>query len=317
MHIAQIGTGRVGRPTAYTIMCAELADTITVCDTKPGLAKAFAEELRHVTASLQLDVDVIACERDEDVSGADIILVSAGTPRTPGVQMTRRDLAIQNGKIVKQIAESTAPNNRGAKYVVITNPVDAMAMVCKRYSKAEFVISTGTNLESLRFRSGLAKAFKVPVSTVEGYVGGEHGTGASILWSTVKITGLPLDEYMRLNSEVLVRDEIGSYVKSVSKVIVDNIGGTEYGPAASFRDIVRAIVRNTNEVLPVATPMKFNGLSEPVFVSVPLRLGNSIGCSTYTTLSSQEETEIAAAAEAIYQTYKKTIEAIEKNNTSN
>ena len=314
MHIAQIGTGRVGRPTAYTIMCAELADTITVCDTKPGLAKAFAEELRHVTASLRLDVDIIEYERDEDVTGADIILVSAGKPRTPGVQMSRRGLAVQNGQIVKYVAETTAPNNPGAKYVVITNPVDAMAMVCKKYSKAEYVISTGTNLESLRFRSGLARALKVPMSTVEGYVGGEHGKGATILWSTAKVNGIPLKEYVKSTRKTVNEAEIDSYVKSVSKVIIDNIGGTEFGPAASFRDIVRAIVKNNNELLPVATPMKFSGLSEPVFVSVPRRLGNSIGSSTYNILSTKEKTEIADAAEAIYQTYKTTIEAIEKNS---
>ena len=77
---------------------------------------------------------------------------------------------------------------------------------------------------------------------------------------------------------------------------------------------MRAIVRNTNDVLPVATPMKFNGLSEPVFVSVPLRLGNSIGRSTYNALSSKENKELTDAAKAIYQTYKTTIEAIEKNS---
>ncbi|MEM2105324.1 MAG: malate dehydrogenase, partial [Candidatus Bathyarchaeia archaeon] len=142
MHIAQIGTGRVGRPTIYTIMCAELADTITVCDTKPGLAAAFAEELKHVTASLGIDVEINSCERDEDVCNADIILISAGNPRIPGVKMSRRDLAVQNAKIVRYIAEVTAPRNHGAKYVVITNPVDAMAMVCKKYSRAGFVIST-------------------------------------------------------------------------------------------------------------------------------------------------------------------------------
>ena len=304
MHIAQIGTGRVGRPTAYTIICAELADTITVCDTKPGLANAFAEELRHVTASLSLDVEIVACERDEDVAGADIILVSAGKPRTPGVKMTRRDLAVQNGQIVKHIAESTISNNRDAKYVVITNPVDAMAMVYKKYSKADFVISTGTNLESLRLRSGLARALKVPVSTVEGYVGGEHGKGATILWSTVKVSGLPLNEYLKLNNKTLIRNEISSYVKSVSKVIVDNIGGTEYGPAVSFRDIVRAIVKNTHELLPIAAPTKFEGLPEPVFVSVPLKLGNSVGSSIYNILSAKERIGIIEAAEAIYQTFK-------------
>jgi len=314
LHIAQIGTGRVGRPTAYTIMCAELADTITVCDTKPGLANAFAEELRHVTASLRLDVDIIACERDEEVAGAEIILVSAGKPRTPGVQMSRRDLAVQNGQIVKQIAESTISNNPGAKYVVITNPVDAMAMVCKKYSKAEFVISTGTNLETLRFRSGLAKALNVPVSMIEGWVGGEHGQNATILWSTAKVNGIPLNEHLKSTRKTVNEANIDSYVKSVSKVIIDNIGGTEFGPAASFRDIARAIVKNSNELLPVAASMKFSGLSEPVFVSVPRRLGNSIGGSIYNILSTKEKTEIADAAEAIYQTYNTTIEAIEKNS---
>ena len=304
MHIAQIGTGRVGRPTAYTIMCTELVDTITVCDTKLGLAEAFAEELRHVTASLSLDVEVVACEKDEDVSGADVILVSAGKPRTPGVKMTRRDLAIQNGQIVRHIAESTVQNNPGAKYVVITNPVDAMAMVFKKYSGAEFVISTGTNLESLRFRSGLARALKLPVSAVDGYVGGEHGTGATILWSTVKINGVSLKDYLRSVGKSLVEYEIDSYMKSVSKLIVDNIGGTEFGPAASFRDIVRAIIKDTNELLPVAAPTKFEGIPEHVFVSVPLKLGNSIGDSIYNVLSAEEKIGISEASEAIYQTFK-------------
>ena len=235
-------------------MCSQLADTITLCDTKPGLAKAFAEELRHVTASLKLDVKIIACDRDEDVAGADIILISAGKPRTPGVKMTRRDLAIQNGQIVKQIAESTTPNNQDAKYVVITNPVDAMAMVCKKYSNANFVISTGTNLETLRLKSKLAKTLNIPVSTIKGWVGGEHGTDAIILWSTIKINGQPLQEYLESTGKSLIKEEIDSYVKTVSKFIIDNIGGTEYSPAASFRDIVRAIVNNTNELLPIAAP---------------------------------------------------------------
>lgn len=304
MHIAQIGTGRVGRPTAYTIMCSQLADTITVCDTKPGLAKAFAEELKHVTACLRLDVEINACERDEEVTGADIILISAGKPRTPGIKMTRRDLAIQNGQIVKQIAETTTTNNPDAKYIVITNPVDAMAMVCKKYSKADFVISTGTNLETLRFRSAIAKALNVPVSTIEGWVGGEHGTNAIALWSTVKINGLNLQEYLESTGKSISKEEIDDYVKSVSKLIVDHIGGTEYGPASSFRDIVRAITKNTKEILPIASPIKFEGIPEPVFVSVPLKLGKKIGDSTYKSLTSKEKSGIREAAEAIYQTLK-------------
>ncbi len=313
LHIAQIGTGRVGRPTAYTILCSKLANKITVCDTKQGLATAFAEELRHVTASLRLDIEIVACEKNEDLADADIILISAGHPRTPGVNMTRRDLAIQNGQIVKQVAESTITNNPDAKYVVITNPVDAMAMVCKKYSQAKFVISTGTNLETFRFQSGLSKSLNVPVTAIEGWVGGEHGVDATLLWSTVKINSESLEEYLGSTRRSLSKVEIENYVKSVSRLIIDNIGGTEFGPAASFRDIVRAIVWNTNEVLPVATPMTFNGLPEPIFVSVPLRLGSSIGTSIYSNLTIDEKRNLANAAAAIYQTYKTTVDALRNN----
>jgi malate dehydrogenase len=312
LHIAQIGTGRVGRPTAYTVMCAELADTLTVCDSKSGLAAAFAEELKHVTASIGLDVEVNACEKDEDVTSADLILISAGEPRTPGVKMSRRDLAIQNGKIVKHIAEATTSRNPCAKYVVISNPVDAMAMVCKKYSKADFVISTGTNLESLRFRSKIAGALKVRVSKVRGWVGGEHGDAAIPLWSTTKIGNLSADEYEKAKGFVTPRNEITSYVKSVSKLIINNIGGTEFGPAASFRDIVRAITKNTNELLSIAAPFKFEEIPDPTFVGIPTRLGQAIGASLYNDLSSQEKEGIRDAAKAIYQTYQVAIDSLEE-----
>lgn len=311
MHIAQIGTGRVGRPTAYSILNAELADTLTVCDTKPGLAAAFAEELKHVTASTGLNVEINACDKDEQVAGADVILVSAGEARTPGVKMTRRDLAIKNAKIVKTIAEATSPRNRGAKYVVISNPVDAMGMVCKKYTKADFVISAGTNLESLRFRAKIAQMLGVPVSQVQGWVGGEHGDAAIPLWSTTKIDGVQIDKYAAAKGVVVPKSEAEAYVKSVSKLILDNIGATEYGPAASFRDITRAIVQDTNEVLPIAAPLVLEGVPEATCVSVPRPLGKVVGTSSYDRLSAEEQKGIGESAKAIYQTYQLATENIE------
>jgi malate dehydrogenase len=292
-------------------MCSEIADKLTLCDVKPGLAAAFAEELNHVTASIGLDVEINSCGKDEDVAGADIILISAGEPRSPGVKMSRRDLAIQNAKIVKQVSEVTVSKNPGAKYIVITNPVDAMAMVCKKYIKANFVISTGTNLESLRFRSKLAQTLGVPVSEVRGWVGGEHGDAAIPLWSTTKIFGLPVDEYVTSKNHTLPKHEIMSYVKEVSKFIIENIGGTEYGPAASFRDITRAIANNTGEILSVATPIKFAEIPEPIFVGIPVHLGLTLGSSLYDSLSENEQKGIGEAAKAIYQTYITAIESLE------
>jgi malate dehydrogenase len=311
LHVAQIGTGRVGRPTAYTIMCSEIVDKLTLCDVKPGLSAAFAEELKHVTASIGLDVEINSCEKDEDVAGADIILISAGVPRHSGVKMSRRDLAIQNAKIVKQVSEDTVSKNSGAKYIVITNPVDAMAMVCKKYTRANFVISTGTNLESLRFRSKLAQTLGVPVSQVRGWVGGEHGDAAIPLWSTTKISYVPVEKYAASRNQALPKHEIMSYVKEVSRFIIDNIGGTEYGPAASFRDITRAITNNTDEILSVSAPIKFAEIPEPAFVGIPVHLGSTVGSSLYDSLSENEQEGIGEAAKAIYQTYLTVIENLE------
>jgi malate dehydrogenase len=311
LHIAQIGTGRVGRPTAYTIICSKLADTLTVCDTKPGLASAFAEELRHVTASIGIDVEINSCEKDEEVANADIVLISAGEPRTPSVKMSRRDLSFQNAKIIKHVSEITSPNNPGVKYIVITNPVDAMAMVCKRYSKADFVISTGTNLESLRFRSKLAKTLNVPNHEIQGWVGGEHGDAAIPLWSTTKINNQIVDDYALSKNKSFNKNEVDSYIKNVSKFIVDSIGGTEYGPAASFRDITKAIVKNTNEILSVSLPIRFDEIKEPTFVGIPIHLGRRLGSSLYDTLTEKERLGLTKAAKAINQTYKIAVETLE------
>ena len=311
MHIAQIGTGRVGRPTAYTIMCSELADTLTVCDIKPGLSAAFAEELKHVAASLNIDVEINSCEKDEEVSNADIILISAGEPRIPGAKMSRRDLAVQNARIVKCVSEATASRNRGAKYIVISNPVDAMAMVCRKFTGANFVISAGTNLESLRFRSKLAATLRVPSSRIQGWVGGEHGDAAIPLWSTTKIKGRSIDDYAVSEGSAFNKNDIGSYMKNVSKYIVDNIGGTEYGPAASFRDITRAIVKNTKEILAVATLTRLAGVPELTMVGMPVSLGWKIGASLFEELSEEEQAGITEAARAIHQTYMIAIENLE------
>ena len=311
MHIAQIGTGRVGRPTAYSIMEARLPGTLTLCDTKPGLATAFGEELKHVKASTQNNVEILSCERAEQIADADIILISAGEPRKPGIKMSRRDLAVQNARIIKQISEATRSRNPAAKYIVITNPVDAMAMVCKKYTRAEYVISTGTNLESMRFRSVLSEKFRVPLMQVEGWVGGEHGDAAVPLWSTAKINHLSIEEYSASKGISLQRLEIELYVKSVSKFIVDSIGGTEYGPAASFRDITRAIVEDTNETLSVAAPVRFAEIAEPVHVGVPTRIGRTIGISLYQSLTETEKNSILEAAKAIYQTYLLAVEGLE------
>ncbi len=310
MHVAVIGTGRVGRPTAYTLLHEPYIEELSVVDIKPGLARTFAEELKHAAVSLRRDIEIHAYENDEDLSGADIIIVCAGYPRKPGEKISRRDLVHRNSEIIKFIAEVVSPRNRGARYVIVTNPVDAMATLFKKISKETFVISTGTHLETLRFKAKLAEVLKVPFSAISGFVGGEHGENAVMLWSTVRVNGLSLNELEKEHNIKVNRNQVEEYVKGISRKIIEAIGATEYGPASAFRDIIRGIAINTDAVLSISIPLKFNEIPEEVHVSVPVKIGKIIDYSFYDVLTLEEKKGIIEAAKAIYNTYRKACELL-------
>jgi len=308
VHIAVVGNGRIGRPTAHNLFTERLADEISLVDVKPGLSWAFGEELRHAAASLGYDVEINAYEEDEDVSGADLVVVCAGKPRTPGVKMSRRDLVAENARIIRYIAEVMPPHSPDAKWVIVTNPVDAMATLFKRVSGAEFVIGTGDHADTLRFRAKLAMDLGVPVSAVEGFVGGEHGSAAYGLWSTVKIGRTPLHEHLEATGKTLDRAAVVRYVRTVSKRIVDTIGGTEFGPAAAFRDIVRSILQDRGEVYSVAVSTRLPGVPEAVNVNIPTHVGQHLGPNLWDDLTAEEQGNIVEAAKAIYANYRTAVE---------
>ncbi len=312
LHIAIVGNGRIGRPTAYTLFNERLADEISLVDIKPGQAWAFGEELKHVAASLSYDVVINTYEENEGVTGADLVVVCPGKPRIPGVQMDRRELVGANAEIINYIAEIMPPRNPDARWVIVTNPVDAMATLFKKVSGADFVIGTGDHPDTLRLRTKLAVDLGVPVSHIEGFVGGEHGSSAHPLWSTVKIDGRPLGDYLDETGKTLDRDASVAYVRGVSKKVVDIIGGTEVGPAAGFRDIVRSIVENRCEFYSIADSRRLSGFPEPVNVNVPTRVGNRIGPSIWDDLTDEERGNIIEAAKAIYENYMTGLKAVGK-----
>jgi malate dehydrogenase len=303
-HIAVVGNGRIGRPTAYTLFNERLADEFSLVDVKSGLAWAFGEELKHVAASLRYDVKINTYEEDAGVTGADLVVVCPGKPRIPGVQMNRRVLVGANAEIINFIAEVMPPNNPDAKWVVVTNPVDAMATLFRKVSGADFVIGTGDHPDTLRMRAKLAMELGVPVSKVEGFVGGEHGSSAYPLWSTVKIGGKPLEEYLSQTGRELDTESVVGYVRGVSKKVVDIVGGTEVGPAAGFRDIVRSILEDRGEVYSISQPLELPGIPEAVNVNVPTRVGSTIGPNIWDQLTEEERANIVEAAKAIYSNYQ-------------
>lgn len=303
IHIVIVGNGRIGRPTAYTLLSERFADEISLVDTKSGLSWAFGEELKHAAASLSYDLRINAYEKDSDVSGADLIVVCAGKARQPGTQKSRRNLVVENAEIIRYLAEILPQHNPGARFVIVSNPVDAMATLFKKVSKANFVIGTGDHPDTLRFRTKLAIELDVPVSTIEGFIGGEHGSAAYPLWSTVKINNVPLEDYLNASGKVLNKDAVVNYVRGVSLEIVNIVGATEYGPAAAFRDIIRSIIQDRGELYSVAVSSRLSGLPEEVNVSVPTHIGQHIGASIWSELSVDEQNDIIGAAKAIYRNY--------------
>ncbi len=311
-HVAVVGNGRIGRPTAYTIFNERLADEFSLVDVKPGQAWAFGEELRHVAASLRYDVEINTYEEDDGVTGADLVVVCPGKPRIPGVQMDRRELVGANAEIINFIAEVMPANNPDARWMIVTNPVDAMATLFKKVSGADFVIGTGDHPDTLRMRTKLSMELGVPVSKVDGFVGGEHGSLAFPLWSTVKIDGKPLEEYLTETGKELNRETVVSYVRGVSKKVVDIIGGTEVGPAAGFRDIVRSILEDRGEVYSISQSLEMPGLPEPINVNVPTKVGKTIGPNIWDDLPRNERAYIIEASQAIYANYQTGLKAVGK-----
>ncbi len=299
MHVGIVGTGRLGRAIAFALLEEWYVDEMSLADIAPGLAAAVEEELRHAASAMGRDVEFHSYEDSSEISGADILIVVAGKPRT--ADMSRRDLAEFNGKVMRNVAESVYPNNKGAKYVVVTNPVDAMATLFWRVTRAEYVISTGTHLDSVRFRSELAKKLGVPVSRVEAYVAGEHGPNSVFLWSMTKVDGHPVEEYASSRGLELDKSGVEAAVKEVARKVIARLGATIYGPAASFREIVRSIALNQGRVLSVASPLKIGGVK--VCVGVPQKVARSLGPTLLGMLAEEERRSIEEAAKAIHETY--------------
>lgn len=301
-HVAVMGTGRVGGQVAFSLIFERYVTTLTLVDTAPKLAEMTKEEMHHAIASHGFDLEINAYETSKAVEDADLIIITAGFPRTP--EMSRRDLAARNASAVREVVANSMDNNPNAWYFVVTNPVDAMATLANKTAQGKrHIIGTGTNLETSRFRTIVSRELKVPIGAVEAYAGGEHGEAAVLLWSTVKIDGSPLDEYLEKTGKKLDRGLCDNYVKEVSRQIITFLGGTRYGPAGSFIEIIRGILLNTGKVTSYSRLMKFETTPEPVYVTVPARIAKSLAPDIWDLLTMPEQQAIKEAAGAIYKTY--------------
>jgi len=302
VHVAVVGNGKVGGEVAFSLVFERYVTELSLVDIAPGVAEMTKEEFSHAVASHALPVKINAYDNSTLLKDADLIVIAAGFSRTP--DMSRRALADRNAQVVKDVVDKTLHNNPDAWYFVITNPVDAMATLANKVAQGKrTIIGTGTNLETVRFKTILSRELNVPLSMLEAYTGGEHGEEAVLLWSTVKINGMPLEEYLNKTGKTINKNMCENYVKQISSQIIQALGGTKFGPAGSFIEILRGILLNTGKVVSYGRIRKFDTVPEPVYITVPAIASRSLGPDIWDFLTEKEHKAIEGAACAIYNAY--------------
>ena len=255
--ISILGTGNVGATIAYALTLQGVCSEIVLVDINKEKAEGEALDISQCAACVP-SVKVWSGEY-EDVAGSDIVVVTFGVGRKPG--QTRLDLANINVGILKSVMPNVAKIAPDALYVIVSNPVDVLTYVTMKCTglPKEQVIGTGTLLDSNRLAQAVASYCGVDTHNVNAYVLGEHGDACMAPWSLCTVCGMPIKEYctkiMKVSEEQLDAELENIYTGMVaagSKVIKAK-GATFYAIAASTVQLIKALVADTDTILPLAT----------------------------------------------------------------
>ena len=268
--VTVIGAGNVGATTAQRIAEAGLADVVLV-DIVEGLPQGKGLDLAEAAPVVGHDARVTGTNDYADTAGSDIIVVTSGLARQPG--MSRDDLLAKNAGIVKAVVSASAPLSPNAVIIVVTNPLDAMCHVAMQASgfPRERVLGMAGVLDSARFRTFIAEELGVSVEDTHAFVLGGHGDTMVPLPRYSTVAGIPITELMtpeRVEALVTRTANGGAEVVALLKT-----GSAFYAPAASTFEMVDAILRDRRRVLPCAALLKGEYGVDGLYVGVPVVLG--------------------------------------------
>jgi len=275
--ISLIGAGQIGGTLAHLIGLKELADEVVVFDIASGIAKGKALDIAQSSSVDGFNVNFEGTNNYEDIKDSDVIIITAGVPRKPG--MSRDDLLEINLKIIKQVAEGIKKNSPNAFVICITNPLDVMVMAFQKYSglPTNKVVGMAGILDSSRFKLFLSKELKIPVKEIEAIVMGGHGDTMVPMPRFTKVSGKPLLDLVKegkLSEERLesinqrTRDGGAEIVKFLEK------GSAFYAPAASGVEMASAYLKDEKKLLPCAAYLQGEYGISNIYAGVPVVLGN-------------------------------------------
>jgi malate dehydrogenase len=270
--VTVIGGGNVGANVAQKIAAKELADVVLV-DVVEGIPQGKGLDMLESAPVEGYDVQITGTNGYDETANSDIVVITAGFPRKPG--MSRDDLLLANYEVVKSATEQAVRHSPNAILVLVTNPLDAMCWTAQQVSgfPRERIIGMAGVLDSARFRTFIAQELNVSFENVTAMVLGGHGDTMVPLVRFTSVSGIPLTE---LTDQATIarlvqrtRDggaEIVKYLKT---------GSAYYAPAASTTEMVESILRDKKKVLPCAACLEGEYGIHGLFVGVPVKLGTA------------------------------------------
>ena len=270
--ITIVGAGNVGGSVAQRL-AEKSGYEIVLVDIVEGLPQGKALDLAQAGAVCGYDSPIRGTDQYEDTVGSDVVVVTSGIARKPG--MSRSELLETNIKIVRSVVQEVAPRSPDAVLVIVANPLDAMTYVAYRVSgfPKQRVVGMAGILDSARFCTFIAQELNVSVDNVQAMVLGGHGDAMVPLIRYTTVAGRPVDQWMsqeRLDALVKRTRGGGGEIVSLLKT-----GSAYYAPAASVVEMVEAIVRDDNKVLPCAALCEGEYGLKGTFMGVPIRLGKN------------------------------------------
>jgi malate dehydrogenase len=271
--ITVVGAGNVGATAAQRIAEKQLAEEVVMIDVVDGIPQGKALDMWESAPVELFDTVVTGTTDYKDTANSDIVVITAGIARKPG--MSRDDLLATNAKIVKSVTEQIVANSPQAIIVVVSNPLDVMAYVAKKVSGFEKnrVVGMAGVLDTARFRSFIAMELNVSVKDVSAMVLGGHGDSMVPLVRYSTVGGIPISELLpadRIEAMVTRARNGGAEIVNFLKT-----GSAYYAPSASAVDMVDAIARNKNRILPCAAWLEGEYGLNNVYCGVPAKLGKN------------------------------------------
>lgn len=275
--IALVGAGNIGGTLAHLIGLKELGDVV-LYDINEGVPQGKALDLIESSPVEGFDSNITGSCDYKDIAGSDVVIVTAGVPRKPG--MSRDDLIEINAKIISQVAEGIKNNAPDAFVIVITNPLDAMVGLMQKKTgfKPEKVVGMAGVLDSARFRYFLAEEFKVSIEDITAFVLGGHGDTMvpSTRYSTV--AGIPLPDLVKMGWTTQERlDKIVQRTRDGGAEIVGLLktGSAFYAPASAAIQMAESFIKDKKRVLPCAAYLTGQYGVNGLYIGVPVIIGKN------------------------------------------